>query len=60
MVLVFVGIKMLLAGTRFEISTYLSLGVIFAVLTISILASIVRGNRHPENREKENKGQPES
>jgi len=51
MVLVFVGIKMLLAETRFEISTGLSLGVIFVVLTVSILASIVKRNRNPEKRE---------
>lgn len=44
-VLAFVGIKMLLADTRFEISTYFSLGVIFGVLTISIIASIVIGNK---------------
>jgi tellurite resistance protein TerC len=53
MVLIFVGIKMLLAETRFEISTYLSLGVIFAVLTVSILASVVRRKRHPESRDEE-------
>jgi tellurite resistance protein TerC len=40
-VLAFVGVKMLLAGTRFEISTYFSLGVIFGVLTISIITSII-------------------
>lgn len=44
-VLAFVGIKMLLADTRFEISTYFSLGVIFGVLTISIITSIVMGNK---------------
>jgi len=42
-VLVFVGVKMLLADTRFEIPTYFSLGVIFGVLAISILISIVMG-----------------
>jgi tellurite resistance protein TerC len=40
-VLTFVGVKMLLADTRFEISTYFSLGVIFSVLTISIIISII-------------------
>jgi tellurite resistance protein TerC len=49
-VLVFVGIKMLLADTSFEISTYLSLGVITSVLTASVLASLFGSNRHPENR----------
>jgi tellurite resistance protein TerC len=45
-VLSFVGVKMLLADTRFEISTYFSLGVIFGVLTISIITSIVMGKGH--------------
>lgn len=40
-ILAFVGIKMLLTGTRFEISTYFSLGVIFGVLSISIITSIL-------------------
>jgi len=44
-VLAFVGVKMLLADTRFEIPTYFSLGVIFGVLTISIVTSIVMGNK---------------
>jgi TerC family integral membrane protein len=44
-VLAFVGVKMLLADTRFEISTYFSLGVIFGVLTVSIITSIVMGNK---------------
>jgi len=46
-VLGFVGVKMLLADTRFELSTYFSLGVIFGVLTISIIASILLSNRRP-------------
>lgn len=46
-VLTFVGVKMLLADTSFEISTYFSLGVIFGVLTISILTSIVIGKKGP-------------
>ena len=44
-VLAFVGVKMLLADTSFEISTYFSLGVIFGVLAISIITSIIMGNR---------------
>jgi tellurite resistance protein TerC len=44
-VLAFVGVKMLLADTSFEISTYLSLGVIFCALTISIIASIFMSKR---------------
>ena len=42
-VLAFVGIKMLLAGTRFEIPIHFSLGVIFGVLFISIITSIIMG-----------------
>jgi TerC family integral membrane protein len=44
-VLAFVGVKMLLADTRLEISTHFSLGVIFGVLAISIITSIIIGNR---------------
>ena len=44
-VLAFVGVKMLLADTRFEISTHFSLGVIFGVLAISIIISIIIGKR---------------
>jgi tellurite resistance protein TerC len=44
-VLAFVGVKMLLVDTRFEISTYFSLGVIFGVLAISIITSIVMSKR---------------
>jgi tellurite resistance protein TerC len=41
-ILAFVGIKMLLIGEPFEIHmpTYISLGVIFAVLTVAIVASV--------------------
>src|SRR6185369_12105509 len=46
-VLGFVGVKMLLAETRFEMSTYFSLGVIFGALAISIIASIIMSNRRP-------------
>lgn len=46
-VLGFVGVKMLLADTSFEISTYFSLGVIFGALAISIIASIFMSNRRP-------------
>jgi tellurite resistance protein TerC len=48
-VLGFVGVKMLLADTSFEISTYFSLGVIFGVLAISIIASVLLSNRRPTN-----------
>ncbi|MBV5340725.1 MAG: TerC family protein [Deltaproteobacteria bacterium] len=40
-VLAFVGVKMLLADTRFEIPIYFSLGVIFGALAISIITSII-------------------
>jgi len=44
-VLSFVGIKMLLAGTRFEIPVHFSLGVIFGVLFISIITSVIMGKK---------------
>lgn len=44
-VLTFVGVKMLLADTRFEIPVHFSLGVIFGVLAISIITSITVGNK---------------
>jgi tellurite resistance protein TerC len=49
-ILTFVGIKMLLVDTRFEISTYVSLGVIFGILTISIIASIFMSNMRPDSQ----------
>jgi len=44
-VLAFVGVKMLLADTRFEIPVHFSLGVIFGVLAISIITSITVGKK---------------
>lgn len=44
-VLAFVGIKMLLADSRFEIPVHFSLGVIFGVLFLSIITSIVMGKK---------------
>ncbi len=44
-VLAFVGIKMLLADTRYEIPIHFSLGVIFGVLFISIITSIIMGKK---------------
>jgi tellurite resistance protein TerC len=44
-VLAFVGVKMLLVDTRFEIPVHFSLGVIFGVLAISIIISIVVGKK---------------
>lgn len=44
-VLAFVGIKMLVADTRFEIPIQFSLGVIFGVLFISIITSILMGKK---------------
>lgn len=44
-VLSFVGVKMLLADSRFEIPVHFSLGVIFGVLAISIITSIIIGNK---------------
>ncbi len=42
-ILVFVGIKMMLAYTTYKIPTLFSLGVIFGVLAISIISSICFG-----------------
>ncbi len=42
-VLAFVGVKMLLADTRFEIPILFSLGVIIGVLTISVITSVIIG-----------------
>jgi len=44
-VLAFVGVKMLLAETRFEIPVQFSLGVIFGILFISIITSIIMGKK---------------
>jgi len=50
-VLIFVGVKMLLAGTNYEIPVQFSLGVIFGVLVLSIIISITIGSmrrkQHP-------------
>lgn len=51
-VLGFVGVKMLLAETSYAISTYFSLGVIFGVLAISIIASIFSNRLAPKDRGK--------
>lgn len=47
LVLVFVGIKMLLGHTAYKIDNLVSLGVVAAILTVSILASLVRSKRLP-------------
>jgi tellurite resistance protein TerC len=50
LVLLFVGVKMLLAGTSYEIPVQFSLGVIFGVLSVSIIISITVGKykkQHP-------------
>lgn len=44
-ILVFVGVKMLLAHTSWSIPITFSLGVIFGVLTVSIMTSVLFGNR---------------
>src|SRR5512147_231875 len=41
-VLAFVGVKMLLAHTAYKIDTLASLGVVVAILAISVVASLVR------------------
>lgn len=45
-ILVFVGIKMLLAHTSFNIPIHFSLGVIFGVLIISVISSICFGRKN--------------
>lgn len=44
-ILAFVGVKMLLGGAGYEIPILFSLGVIFGVLTISVIASIFIGRK---------------
>lgn len=44
-VLAFVGVKMLLAHTPYKIDTLVALGVVAAILTVSILASLWRTRR---------------
>jgi len=41
-VLVFVGVKMLLAHTAWKIPTLLSLGVVIFILAVSIVVSLLR------------------
>lgn len=41
-VLTFVGVKMLLAHTAYKIDTLVSLGVIVAVLAVSVILSLLR------------------
>ncbi|GAB4195471.1 MAG: TerC family protein [Roseiflexaceae bacterium] len=44
-VLSFVGVKMLLTDTAYKIPTGISLGVVAAVLTVAVVASIIRSRR---------------
>lgn len=44
-ILVFVGVKMLLAHTSFAVPIHFSLGVIFGVLVISVMSSICFGRK---------------
>jgi tellurite resistance protein TerC len=44
-ILAFVGVKMLLSHTSFQIPIHFSLGMIFGVLAISVITSICIGNR---------------
>ncbi len=45
MILALVGIKMLLAKTPYKIETVYALGVVFVILTLSIVASLIRNRR---------------
>lgn len=53
-ILTFVGVKMVLADTRFEIPVLFSLGVIFGVLAISIITSVVVGGKRRRTTAPEN------
>lgn len=44
-VLVFVGVKMLLAETAWKVPTLLSLGVIATIITVAVIASLIRARR---------------
>jgi tellurite resistance protein TerC len=44
-VLTFVGVKMLLVDTAFKIPTLISLGVVGLILSVSIVASLIRARR---------------
>jgi tellurite resistance protein TerC len=46
-ILSFVGLKMLIAETAYAISTTLSLTVVVSILTVSILASLIKHKRKP-------------
>lgn len=48
-ILVFVGVKMLLAHTSFTIPIHFSLGVIFGVLALSVITSITFGSKHKKS-----------
>jgi tellurite resistance protein TerC len=47
-VLTFVGVKMLLTDTAYKIPIFVSLGVIAAILTVAVVASLVRSRRHAQ------------
>ena len=49
-VLGFVGVKMLLVHTDHEIDTLLALGIVAAVLTISLIASVIRTRLRPNTQ----------
>jgi len=55
-VLAFVGIKMLLAHTPYKLDTLVSLGVVAAILTISVVASLLRRPRSVSPADRENAG----
>jgi predicted tellurium resistance membrane protein TerC len=41
-VLVFIGVKMMLAHTAYKIDTLLALAVVIGILAVSVLASLLR------------------
>jgi tellurite resistance protein TerC len=54
-VLAFIGVKMLIADTRFHVSTRVSLWIVAGIILTAILASVLatRFGRHPENQSKQ-------
>jgi tellurite resistance protein TerC len=57
-VLTFVGVKMLLIDTPFKIPTALSLGVVALILTVAIVASLIRARRIEAKEQAEKEANP--
>lgn len=48
-ILAFVGVKMLLAHTEYKIDTLISLGIVAGILTVSVVASLLRPRSLPNS-----------